>query len=192
MNMQNRADALGIYTGDIEMKPVSSSQIKAIGYHRDSKTLAIEFHSSAPVQYRYAGVEQGVADELVQADSIGRYFGRHIKNDVEKYPFVKMRPDDAEERRLKTHTVRCWSDVFPSIMSRDRQFDIRRNDREYAVGDLIEFQEWDDRRQMMTGRVARRYITYVMDVRTLPVEIRNRLGMNPSMMPDDLVILSVK
>lgn len=64
---------------------------------------------------------------------------------------------------MKTHEVRSWTDFFSSLASGDRQFDLRKNDRDYKVGDIIKFREYDDRAGKFTGAELRRRITHVME-----------------------------
>lgn len=63
----------------IDMKPVTSSSIKAHGYDAASKTLAVQFVGSDHV-YHYAGVPQADADALGKADSIGKHFASAIRD----------------------------------------------------------------------------------------------------------------
>ncbi|MCE5230432.1 KTSC domain-containing protein [bacterium] len=65
--------------------PVTSSNIHSIGYHSESGTLEIEFHSGSV--YVYAGVPKGIYLELMSAPSHGKYFAAHIKN---HYPYQKI------------------------------------------------------------------------------------------------------
>lgn len=58
--------------------PVNSSNIKAIGYDRESLMLEIEFHTSRV--YRYSNVPPHVYAALMQAESHGKYFQDHINN----------------------------------------------------------------------------------------------------------------
>lgn len=55
-----------------------SSNIDILGYDRESETLYVEFHSSGTV-YSYAGVKESTFDMLVNADSVGSFYARHIK-----------------------------------------------------------------------------------------------------------------
>lgn len=71
----------------INLLPVKSSQIAAIGYSPERKTLAVTFLRSAGAIYHYPNVEPQVYADFVGADSIGNYFGRHIKS----LPFKKFR-----------------------------------------------------------------------------------------------------
>lgn len=62
----------------MEMQAVSSSNIAAIGYDEEKKVLRIEFNSGRV--YDYAEVPKRVYDGLLRADSVGRYFHVHVKD----------------------------------------------------------------------------------------------------------------
>jgi hypothetical protein len=62
----------------MDMKPVTSSNIKAIGYDPATKTLAVQFAHGG--LYHYSGVEQSVHDDLLKAKSIGGHFYKHVRN----------------------------------------------------------------------------------------------------------------
>jgi hypothetical protein len=66
----------------INLKPVKSSQIAAIGYDAENKTLAIRFNGGKKL-YHYAGVSQEVFDKFSAAESVGKHFGAHIRG---KFP----------------------------------------------------------------------------------------------------------
>lgn len=65
----------------IHMLPVQSSQIHSIGFDSTTKTLAVRFKAKdGPGSlYHYAGVPAKTFSDMQQAESIGRYFGEHIK-----------------------------------------------------------------------------------------------------------------
>jgi len=42
----------------------------------------------------------------------------------------------------KHHIVKCWPIYFGALLCRDKRFDVRFNDRDYQVDDLVTFQEW--------------------------------------------------
>ena len=58
-------------------KPVTSSNISAIGYDPKTKLLEVVFHSGRT--YQYEGVPASVVDDLENASSIGKYFNENIK-----------------------------------------------------------------------------------------------------------------
>lgn len=57
---------------------VESSNIAAVGYDKEQQILEIEFNSKAV--YQYFDVDSNVFDELMAAESHGRYFNAHIKH----------------------------------------------------------------------------------------------------------------
>ncbi|MEZ2297287.1 KTSC domain-containing protein [Variovorax sp. RCC_210] len=63
----------------IAMQPVNSSQLASIGYDAASKTLAATFTRGPGTVYQYPNVDAKVYADLMAADSIGGYFGKHIK-----------------------------------------------------------------------------------------------------------------
>lgn len=73
----------------IELKPVQSSQIKAIGYDEETETLAVQFKHGAGAISHYPGVSQETFEAFKGAESLGKYFGMHIQ----PLAFAKYRPD---------------------------------------------------------------------------------------------------
>lgn len=69
----------------IELTAVNSSQVQAIGYDPDTKTLAVTFTRGTGACYHYAGVEPETFEAFKAAESIGSFFGQHIKS----LPFTK-------------------------------------------------------------------------------------------------------
>jgi hypothetical protein len=62
----------------MDMKPVKSSNIKAIGYDPAKGRLQVEFlHGGV---YQYEGVPQEAYDGLLKAKSIGSHFFKHIRS----------------------------------------------------------------------------------------------------------------
>jgi len=70
----------------ITMQPVQSSQVAAIGYSPDRKTLAVTFIRGTGAIYHYPNVSPEVHAAFVGAESIGSFFGKHIKS----LPFQKF------------------------------------------------------------------------------------------------------
>lgn len=70
----------------IPMKPVVSNQVAAVGYDATRCTLAVTFTRGTGAIYHYPNVSPEVAAAFVGAESIGKYFGLHIK----QLPFEKF------------------------------------------------------------------------------------------------------
>ncbi|MFC9325164.1 KTSC domain-containing protein [Kitasatospora sp. NPDC057015] len=67
-------------------RPVESSALRSVGYDAANRVLEIEFVSGAV--YSYAGVPDRVHEELMEAPSHGRCFGRVIRG---RYPYRRIR-----------------------------------------------------------------------------------------------------
>lgn len=78
----------------------TSSNVDILGYDRDSETLYVEFHSS-PNVYAYSGVKESTFDMLVNADSVGSFYARHIKGTYDGElvgdDVIELREDAEEE-----------------------------------------------------------------------------------------------
>ena len=61
----------------MNMQPVESSNLAAIGYDPTAKTLAVRFTNGS--LYHYPNVEQPLYDGLMAAESKGRYFHAHVR-----------------------------------------------------------------------------------------------------------------
>ena len=59
------------------------------------------------------------------------------------------------------HELKTWPEYFHAVVDGTKTFDIRRNDRDYKVGDVLVFKEWDKTRKEYTGRSHVSQITYL-------------------------------
>jgi hypothetical protein len=75
--------------------PVKSSNIEAVAWDRETKTLSVKFLNGGI--YHYKDVPSYFFYELKEAHSPGKYFFEFIKG---KFEFVKEEPKKEEERSL--------------------------------------------------------------------------------------------
>lgn len=59
------------------------------------------------------------------------------------------------------HELKSCPRFFDAVASLRKTFEIRRNDRNFKVGDRLMLREWDG--QKFTGRWLARRVTYVSD-----------------------------
>lgn len=64
---------------------VESSNLASVGYDADNQILEIEFNHGGV--YQYFDVPESIFEELMGADSHGRYFANNIKNE---YQYQKL------------------------------------------------------------------------------------------------------
>jgi hypothetical protein len=67
----------------MQLQPVSSSNLKAVGYDAETKTLQIEFLNGG--LYEYYKVPENIYKGLMAASSHGSYFDQHIKKGGYRY-----------------------------------------------------------------------------------------------------------
>ena len=58
---------------------------------------------------------------------------------------MKLNPE------TKKHYLKTWPEFFKAIKSRKKRFEIRLNDRDYRVNDILILQEWNPNTQKYTG-----------------------------------------
>ena len=68
---------------------------------------------------------------------------------------MKKRPPRIHE--LKTHP-----DVFQDVWDERKPFEIRNNDRDFQIGDVLRLKEYDPGTKMFSGRSAARVVTYIL------------------------------
>ena len=70
----------------IQMAAVQSSMISAVGYDAQNKTLRIHFIQNA--DYDYSGVPSEIYQNLLSAESKGKYYHQYIKG---QFPSKRVR-----------------------------------------------------------------------------------------------------
>ena len=61
------------------------------------------------------------------------------------------------------HAVKEWPVHFNDVISGRKTFEVRKNDRNYAVGDLIALNEYDTEKERYTGNSCLCYIDYILN-----------------------------
>ena len=59
-----------------------------------------------------------------------------------------------------THELKILPEYFDLVTSREKTFEIRKNDRDYHVGDTLILKEWDG--EKYTGRLVILYVNYII------------------------------
>ena len=60
------------------------------------------------------------------------------------------------------HDLKCWPAYFAAVRAGGKPFEIRRNDRDFAVGDTVRLLEFDPETETFTGQVEERLITFLL------------------------------
>lgn len=63
----------------------------------------------------------------------------------------------------KVHHLKTWPDYFAAVRRGSKTFEVRTNDRDFQVGDLLVLQEYDPQHGVFSGEEECRVITYITD-----------------------------
>lgn len=87
------------------------------------------------------------------------------------------------------HILKAWPEPFEAVWSGRKTYEIRRNDRDYQVGDVLELFEWDPQARMYLGRSIAATVKYMTrgggwglpaEICVLGIRIRQRRQGQPS------------
>jgi hypothetical protein len=65
---------------------------------------------------------------------------------------------------MKEHQLKCWPEYFDRLKSGEKRFEIRRNDRDFQVGDILVISAWSPAlKRFIEGRRPLRFkVTYIL------------------------------
>lgn len=64
---------------------------------------------------------------------------------------------------MKRHDLKIRSGFFRAIVSGEKTFEIRKNDRNFKVGDMLLLREYEQETEDYTGQGLLKKITYITD-----------------------------
>lgn len=63
---------------------------------------------------------------------------------------------------MKTHDLKLWPIYYKEVIAGNKTFEIRLNDRNFCVGDIVTLNEFDPDKKQYTGEKLQVVITYVL------------------------------
>jgi hypothetical protein len=60
------------------------------------------------------------------------------------------------------HDLKTWPQYFNRILDREKKFELRKNDRDFQVGDTLLLLEWFPETKEFTGRELAVKVTYIL------------------------------
>ena len=66
---------------------------------------------------------------------------------------------------MKTHRLKTWIAYYDEVAAGRKTFEIRENDRDYAVGDHLVLMRWDPEQGCATGEEMTVLVTYLTDAK---------------------------
>ena len=69
---------------------------------------------------------------------------------------------------MTTHKLKTWPIFFDAVETGHKRFEIRNNDRQFQIGDLVILQEYDPEDKLLTGLEWSGEITYITEFQQKP------------------------
>lgn len=69
---------------------------------------------------------------------------------------------------MQIHDIKILPEYFNPVLDGSKTFEIRKNDRNYTVGDMVNLHEYSTSTKSYTGRVVQRKISYITDFMQQP------------------------
>lgn len=91
-----------------------------------------------------------------EQEKIDRETARKLK-EQEEAERIKTLPSEKEK---KVHSVKIGKEFFEDVKNNIKTFELRKNDRNYKVGEILELHEYEAGEE--TGRTCRKLITYML------------------------------
>lgn len=105
----------------------------------------------------YKTDEQRYSEEQ---DAIDRETKKKLR-EMEQEEKMQNLPSDTQETGQKVHQIRLAKSYFDDAANGIKTFELRKNDRGYKKGDILEMMEFADGKN--TGRTVRVLVTYILE-----------------------------
>ena len=105
----------------------------------------------------YKTDEQRYSEEQ---DAIDRETKKKLR-EMEQEEKMQKLPLDTQENRQKVHQIRLAKSYFDDVANGIKTFELRKNDRGYKVGDILEMMESVEGKN--TGRTVKALVTYMLE-----------------------------
>jgi hypothetical protein len=86
---------------------------------------------------------------------------------------------------MATFVMKSWSHFFDAIVKREKRHDLRKMDRPFKIGDVLELRRFDNIKGEYTGEVAYCEVTYITSKDT-------PCAFSSAVLDDGFCILSLK
>ena len=166
---KSTSEAAGVYIG-IDMAPYENYQtphpegITSLCYScTEYETCNVKTGTCTKCdQYRsrsetYKTEEQRYSDEQNRID---KETERKLRERADKERMNNI-PSVSGENGQRVHQIRLGKSFFEDACSNIKSFELRKNDRDYKEGDILELMEFADGRN--TGRMVRKLVTYILE-----------------------------
>ena len=69
---------------------------------------------------------------------------------------------EIESHGKRVHRLKVWPEYFQALNDLKKNFEVRKNDRDYRVGDCLILQEWDPVTELYSGDWIEAEVSYIL------------------------------
>lgn len=95
-------------------------------------------------------------------------------------------------RCRRIHKIKIWPNFFGDVIYGDKGFEVRKDDREYKVGDVLFLMEYDPDHTCFTGRKAKAMIVYKLEPGVIPGIAEGYCVLGFFLIPDSVEVKELK
>ena len=66
---------------------------------------------------------------------------------------------------MQKHELKTWPEFFASLLSGEKTFELRKNDRDFRIGDQLHLREWSPETKTYSGREIIKGVRYMLSHR---------------------------
>lgn len=63
---------------------------------------------------------------------------------------------------MAIHHLKTWPEYYGEVHRLNKRFEVRKNDRDFKVGDTLILEEWNPQTESYTGREFECKVTYIL------------------------------
>lgn len=108
----------------------------------------------------YTEIKDMKSPQKQEQDAIDRETKKKLREQAEEEKMNNL-PSDTQENGQKVHHIKLGATFFEEVASGEKTFELRKNDRDYKKGDILEMMEFKDGKN--TGRTVRVLVTYILE-----------------------------
>lgn len=75
---------------------------------------------------------------------------------------MKTRSVKVEGKSYRVHELKSWPEFYRPVDARVKTYEVRRDDRDFYVGDRLWLREWDPREKEYTGDSLVAQVTHIL------------------------------
>lgn len=67
------------------------------------------------------------------------------------------------EKEIKVHVLKTWEEYFWEVVSQKKTFELRKNDRDFKVGDELLLECYDGKKNKYLNASTKVKVTYILE-----------------------------